>query len=80
MGISCKQVVDYISKKEEGKLSASQRFALWQHFAICRFCRAFNRQNKLLASIFKGRPAAFSMTVEPVNKEAIIEALAKAEQ
>ena len=78
MGISCKQAVDFISKREEGKLSASQRFALWQHLAICRFCRAFNKQNKLLASIFKRRSADIAGETS-VNKEAIIEALEKAD-
>lgn len=78
MGISCKQAVDFISKREEGKLSASQRFALWQHLAICRFCRAFNRQNRLLTSIFKKRPKDFTGEAS-VNKEAIIEALEKAD-
>lgn len=77
MGITCKQAVDYISKKEEGKLSASQRFKLWQHLAICRFCRAFNRQNRLLVSIFKQRPkAVFNM--DKVDKEAIIATLQNA--
>ena len=77
MGITCKQAVDYISKSEEGKLSVAQRFRLWQHLAICRFCKAFERQNKLLGSIFKQRPGTIN---EKLNKEAIIEAIQKAEE
>ena len=48
MKITCKQAVDYISKKEEGKLSATQRFALWRHLAICSLCRMFSAQNKTI--------------------------------
>lgn len=79
MGISCKQAVDFISKREEGRLSPSQRFELWQHLAICRFCRAFNQQNKLLASVLKKRRNDF-IAESSVNKEAIMEALEKAKE
>lgn len=46
-GITCKKAVELISKKEEGKLSAWQRFQLWKHLAVCELCRRFLRQNKL---------------------------------
>ncbi|MES2647972.1 MAG: hypothetical protein V4717_13920 [Bacteroidota bacterium] len=46
--ISCKQAVDLISKKEEAKLSATQRFALWRHLAVCSLCRTFSVQNKII--------------------------------
>lgn len=47
--ITCKQATDYISKKEEGRLSASQRVALWRHLAICSLCRLFSKQNKMMS-------------------------------
>ena len=75
MGISCKQAVDCISKKEEGKLSGNQRFQLWQHLAICKFCRSFSKQNKLLTSIFKKRPDTLPEESGTVDKQAIIKAL-----
>lgn len=46
--ITCKQAVDYISKKEEGKLSAWQRVRLWRHLAVCNLCSLFSAQNKHL--------------------------------
>jgi hypothetical protein len=52
--ISCKQAVDYISKKEEGKLSTTQRFRLWQHLAACPLCRRYSAQNKLIIQAIKG--------------------------
>ena len=53
MKITCKQAVNYISKKEEGKLSAAQRFALWRHLAICSLCRLFSQQNKTIVKAIK---------------------------
>ena len=50
--ITCKKAVDLISKKEEGKLSALQRFHLWRHLAECSLCRRFSAQNKLIAKAF----------------------------
>ena len=80
MSITCKQAVDYISRKEEGKLSTAQRFALWQHLAICTFCRAFNRQNRLLRSVFKKYVHEQKPVGEAVNKKALIEALQQADE
>jgi predicted anti-sigma-YlaC factor YlaD len=50
--ITCKKAVDLISKKEEGRLSAFQRFQLWRHLADCSLCRRFSSQNKLIAKAF----------------------------
>ncbi len=52
VNLTCKQAVDYISKKEEGKLSSWQRVKLWQHLAICSLCRAFSSQNKIITHSF----------------------------
>ena len=52
-GITCKQAVDYISKKEESRLSAVQRFQLWRHLAVCSLCRLFSRQNSIIIKALK---------------------------
>ena len=52
-GITCKQAVDYISKKEESRLSAVQRFQLWRHLAVCSLCRIFSRQNSIIIKALK---------------------------
>lgn len=57
MNISCKQAVDYLSKKEEGKLSVTKRFLLWKHLGVCRLCRLFSTQNKKIAKTFSELPA-----------------------
>ena len=67
--ISCKKAVDYISKKEEKKLSAGQRFALWRHLKACSLCHTFNAQNKIIRKAIGQQP---DKTLTPAEKEAII--------
>jgi predicted anti-sigma-YlaC factor YlaD len=52
IGITCKKAVDYISKKEEGKLSSWQRVQLWRHLAVCSLCRTFANQNSTIGAMF----------------------------
>ena len=78
MMISCKQAVDFISKKEEGRLALNQRIDLRGHLAICHFCRAFDRQNRLLSSVFHKRPDSVDVTLKAEEKQAIIKILEKA--
>ena len=47
--ITCKEATLFISKKEEKKLSVSERFKLFIHLLICKFCKFFYRQNQFLA-------------------------------
>jgi hypothetical protein len=51
--ITCKKAVEYISKKEEAKLSVLQRVQLWRHLAICSLCRRFAQQNRTMNDMFK---------------------------
>ena len=53
MKITCKQAVNYVLKKEEGKLSPVQRFALWRHLAGCGLCRKFSDQNKVIGKAMR---------------------------
>lgn len=52
--ITCKQAVNYISKREEKKLSAWQRVQLWQHLTVCSLCRLFAQQNKAITKALSG--------------------------
>ena len=71
MKITCKQAVDYVSKKEEGKLSATQRFALWRHLAVCSLCRVFSAQNKtIIKALHRKNEDGASLT--PEEKETMI--------
>jgi hypothetical protein len=46
--ITCKKATEFISKREENKLSFWNRIQLWQHLAICGFCKLFMKQNKFI--------------------------------
>jgi hypothetical protein len=70
--ISCKQAVDYISKKEERKLSATQRFALWRHLQGCSLCRIFSVQNRVIAQAMGNSP---TRDLTAAEKEAIIQSI-----
>lgn len=80
MGITCKQAVDYISKKEEKKLSVNQRLQLWKHLSICSLCKLFSKQNELISSLLSKRSEEIQHNIKPVDKEAIIKALKEAEE
>lgn len=46
--ISCKEATTAIVKQESQALRLVDRFRLWFHLLICRFCRYFNIQNKIM--------------------------------
>lgn len=46
--ISCKEAVNLILRKEEGKLSLMQRISLWRHMTICSLCKIFSIQNTFI--------------------------------
>ena len=75
MGISCKTAVDYISKKEEGKLNFIQKYHLFRHLAICYICKRFEKQNKEITTIFKSSASKEIDTLKQSDKEVIINAL-----
>ncbi len=67
MGINCKTAVDFVSKKEEGKLTIVQRYQLWYHLAICYLCKRFYQQNNIIIKGIKHH--AKSTTNKQLNKE-----------
>ena len=70
--ISCKQAVDYILKKEEGKLSLFQQLSLWRHLVVCSLCRIFTSQNDLINQALKKRQERV-MPLSDDEKEKIIQ-------
>ena len=69
--ITCKQAVDFISKKEEHRLSPRQRFELWKHLAVCSLCRQFSRQNRLLIDALKQADKDRTEKLSEADKNAI---------
>lgn len=79
MSISCKQATDYISKKEEGKLTLFQRYQLWRHLAVCYLCKRFDKHNKqMLTNIKQHKDDETTAELPRKTKEAILRALANA--
>jgi len=75
MGIDCKTAVDYISKKEEDKLTFIQKYHLFCHLAICYTCKRFEKQNREITTIFKSSASKEIDTLKQSDKEVIINAL-----
>jgi hypothetical protein len=73
--ISCKEATNYISRKEEGKLTIRQRWQLWQHLVVCTFCRLFYQQNKTIVKNIHHFEEHFQTTLMPEQKESLIRAL-----
>ena len=64
IGITCRKAVDYISKKEEGKLSLWQRIQLARHLAVCSLCKRFAHQNSIMVAMFKSNVHSTHLTEE----------------
>jgi len=77
MMITCKQATNFISQKEEGKLSLRQRWQLWVHLGVCAVCRIFEKQNNIIISNAPHIHEHISATLSTAEKEAIIAALEK---
>jgi hypothetical protein len=73
--ISCKQATDFISRQEEGKLTFRQRLQLWQHLAVCTFCRLFSKQNDILVKNAGHLHEHTGATLTPEQKESLIKML-----
>lgn len=52
--LNCKQATILALKKEEGKISISERIKLSYHLLYCRFCRRFVKQSSVINHIGKG--------------------------
>lgn len=70
--ISCKEAVNFILRKEEGKLSFRERLSLWRHLTICSLCRIFSVQSDLINQAMKERQARH-FTLSDEEKETIIQ-------
>lgn len=79
MMITCKQATDFISKKEEGKLTLKQRYQLRLHTMLCILCRLFYRQNKVMITSLKNTDSHGHKPLEPADKAAFIKAMEETE-
>jgi len=50
--INCKDATFLISKREEGKIALYERFHLFLHLLMCKFCKLFLKQTEYLSKQF----------------------------
>jgi len=67
--ITCESATQFISQKEEHRLSVSRRIKLFIHLAICKFCRLFEMQNRFLIHHIKH--ASTTASLSEFEKEAL---------
>ena len=70
--ITCKEATNFISIKEEGKLSFKQRIQLLLHLGICSLCELFYKQNKIITQRSAHLDEHTNATLSQPEKEAII--------
>ncbi len=78
----CKQITMLIVKEQEVKLSLKEKFDMHLHLIICKFCKAFRIQTRLLdAHIHKlahdESPLPVNHMLSAQKKEAIQQAIDK---
>lgn len=67
--ITCESATQFISQKEERRLTLSSRVKLFIHLAICKFCRLFEKQNKFLIHHIKH--ASTTASLSEIEKETL---------
>ncbi len=50
---SCKEVSRLVSESMETKLSLRKRIGLWMHLSMCRLCKGFTRQLRVIQQAAK---------------------------
>lgn len=70
--ISCKEAVDLILRKEEGKISLLSSVKLQYHLTVCRLCRTFLKQNSLINRHVRKRNQTMKYRLSDEDKESII--------
>jgi len=68
--LSCKKATYYISLREEGKLSITQKLQLHAHLTVCSLCRLFQQQTAFITknSIYTNIHSSASLSKEKKGK------------
>jgi len=62
--LSCEKATFLVCKREEAKLSFSERIQVAFHLSMCRFCRAFQRQSAFISKMAKNILSSANLTSE----------------
>jgi len=66
--ITCKDATLAIIRKEEKKLTFSERIKLAVHLLICKFCKLFEKQNRFLSNNIKNISLKDSLTSDELEE------------
>lgn len=74
--MNCKEATKASIKRTEGSISISERFQLWMHLIMCKYCSLFAKQQAWLnKSLAKRSESELGFTIE--EKEALNQNLKK---
>jgi hypothetical protein len=77
--ITCKEATNFISLKEEGRLSFKQRIRLLLHLGVCSLCKLFYRQNKIITRHAPHLHEQTDVQLSKAEKEEMINKMKEAE-
>jgi hypothetical protein len=73
--ISCKKATFLITKKESDPIAFTEKFQLMIHLMLCRFCRLFEKQSKLIDSLAHHLHEHQHESLSEIKKEHILKQL-----
>ncbi len=66
--IPCKQATFLISKRHETSLALREAYDLLMHLLVCKFCRRFMKQTRILIRLMRNLNVDEGLTVEERQK------------
>lgn len=76
LNITCKHASYLLSKKQETRLSVTDKLKLKMHLMVCSTCTLFSKQLQQMADLFSKKPTLFT-TMNSERKQKIKQALQK---
>lgn len=61
----CREMSKLVSESMDHPLAAGDRFHVWAHLLMCKFCRGFNHQLRLLRRAIRKDPERLIMAHDP---------------
>jgi hypothetical protein len=66
--IPCTKATYLMSRREEHGLSLSETFHLYLHLIVCKFCRRFLKQTRIIAKEIRRMTSGETLTAEEKQK------------
>lgn len=75
--ISCEDATEMVVRKSEEKLSGYDKFRLFFHLMMCKFCSLFEKQNKIIDEASSHLDEKVSKQFPVASKEKILQEILK---